>query len=115
MSKIKELKARNKKLETLLEEGKKSFDDIEMELGEALFGYSKEGLPLWGDIPPRSLARLAVKALKSYEKDLNVSNRAVASREYKLSEYTCSGCPEANICPWAFDLYNTNGDCLGDK
>jgi hypothetical protein len=30
-------------------------------------------------------------------------------------ETTCWGCSESNECPWAFDAYNTNGDCLASK
>ena len=28
---------------------------------------------------------------------------------------TCYRCPEAGTCRLAWDLYNTNGDCLADK
>lgn len=26
-----------------------------------------------------------------------------------------NGYPTARVCPWAWDPYNTNGDCLADK
>jgi hypothetical protein len=29
--------------------------------------------------------------------------------------FTCDGCGFAPRCLFAFDLYNTNGDCLADK
>lgn len=29
--------------------------------------------------------------------------------------FTCDECGEAEICKWAYDPHNTNGDCLGDK
>lgn len=28
---------------------------------------------------------------------------------------TCYGCPAADKCPFAWDPYNTDGDCLADK
>jgi|APSaa5957512622_1039677.scaffolds.fasta_scaffold234927_2 hypothetical protein len=35
-------------------------------------------------------------------------------------EYTCDKCPyfrkdTIHNCEWAYDLYNTNGDCLAEK
>ena len=30
-------------------------------------------------------------------------------------EMTCDHCPEADTCPFAWDLYNTDNDCLADK
>jgi len=29
--------------------------------------------------------------------------------------FTCDECGIANVCTLAFDLYNTDGDCLYDK
>lgn len=29
--------------------------------------------------------------------------------------FTCDECAGAADCKWAYDPYNTNGDCLGDK
>lgn len=28
---------------------------------------------------------------------------------------SCDDCARASKCQWAFDVYNTNGDCLDDK
>jgi hypothetical protein len=28
---------------------------------------------------------------------------------------TCENCPQADRCDYAFDGYNTNGDCLAEK
>lgn len=28
---------------------------------------------------------------------------------------TCDECACFAVCPWAFDLYNTDGDCLAEK
>ena len=30
-------------------------------------------------------------------------------------EMTCYGCDIADTCEWAWDLYNTHGDCIADK
>ena len=29
--------------------------------------------------------------------------------------FTCDTCPEVSRCQWAFDWYNTDGDCLAVK
>lgn len=29
--------------------------------------------------------------------------------------FTCDDCPSAPLCEWAFDGYNTLGDCLAEK
>lgn len=29
--------------------------------------------------------------------------------------FTCDTCPSNDTCEWAFDGYNTNGDCLAEK
>lgn len=31
------------------------------------------------------------------------------------ASFTCSVCRAIRGCPWAWDLYNTNGDCLANK
>ena len=33
----------------------------------------------------------------------------------ELLACTCSECMENKTCPYAFDPYNTYGDCLADK
>lgn len=30
-------------------------------------------------------------------------------------KFTCDHCTRAFRCQWAYDLYNTDGDCLDDK
>ena len=35
--------------------------------------------------------------------------------KHKLSWITCTTCPEQMTCAFAFDQYNTNGDCLAEK
>jgi len=32
-----------------------------------------------------------------------------------LSMFTCADCPSVDDCEWAFDAYNTGGDCLAVK
>jgi len=29
--------------------------------------------------------------------------------------FTCDGCSHAPLCEYAFDAYNTDGDCLASK
>ncbi len=31
------------------------------------------------------------------------------------ADFTCDRCAAANECDYAFDPYNTNGDCLAEK
>jgi hypothetical protein len=33
----------------------------------------------------------------------------------KVSEFTCDGCTLAPVCFFAFDGYNTDGDCIASK
>lgn len=33
----------------------------------------------------------------------------------KTTKLTCDDCESTNICRFAFDPYNINGDCLGEK
>lgn len=35
--------------------------------------------------------------------------------EIRIEDVTCSSCRAATGCPWAFDAYNTGGDCLALK
>jgi hypothetical protein len=35
-------------------------------------------------------------------------------RDSKI-EFTCDGCDHAPVCAYAFDPYNTDGDCLASK
>ena len=39
----------------------------------------------------------------------------MAKAKAKDPIFTCHGCPEEPRCQWAWDLYNTNGDCLAEK
>lgn len=60
------------------------------------------------------------------ELDALASRRAMELREYEtglsglgyptpITRFTCFRCPEAATCRSAYDLYNTDGDCLEDK
>lgn len=31
------------------------------------------------------------------------------------TQITCDECDQSDTCKWAYDPYNLNGDCLGDK
>ena len=48
---------------------------------------------------------------------LKLAARSVALDESfrPFSEYTCAECPSAPKCEFAFDGYNTDGDCLETK
>ena len=34
---------------------------------------------------------------------------------YNPKDYSCYGCPDVDICKYAYDPYNKNGDCLASK
>lgn len=51
-----------------------------------------------------ALAEEAVKQLRE-------TGEPTATRE----RLTCHGCGAASCCPYVYDLYNTDSDCLGDK
>ena len=62
-------------------------------------------------------------AIDSVEFD-NVANLEALERElddtydywnYDRIEFTCADCDYSRYCEFAYDLYNTNGDCLEDK
>ena len=40
---------------------------------------------------------------------------AFEERGYNIADCTCSECDIRRDCIYAFDLYNTNGDCLAAK
>lgn len=53
-------------------------------------------------VVPRTFAELAVF-------------RENTVRAYGNVDLTCDHCASAFRCQWAFDAYNTNGDCLDEK
>lgn len=45
---------------------------------------------------------------ESYKKQLEEHGLA-------FEDFTCSNCKMVDGCPFAFDMYNTDGDCLMEK
>ncbi len=41
--------------------------------------------------------------------------RADVSKHFGVGSFTCDDCPSRRTCEWAFDVYNTDGDCLAEK
>lgn len=41
--------------------------------------------------------------------------RAEVAALFDIERFTCDDCPRKYECQWAFDAYNTEGDCLADK
>ncbi len=37
------------------------------------------------------------------------------TRDDRAREFTCDDCEARSVCEWAFDAYNTHGDCLMEK
>ena len=40
---------------------------------------------------------------------------AFEERGYDIDACTCNDCADKDDCVFAFDLYNTSGDCLASK
>ena len=79
---------------------------------------------------PTEIGRLVYKKImEKYPLYKATVDAEVAELEWKdepIKMFTCANCPvvhnfqlqedhPATICRWAFDLYNTNGDCLAMK
>jgi MoaA/NifB/PqqE/SkfB family radical SAM enzyme len=41
--------------------------------------------------------------------------RASAAKQFDIDAFSCDDCSARKTCEWAFDPYNTNGDCLAEK
>lgn len=76
--------------------------------------YYDATAPAWEGVPLRAPVSYAMQRLTQKAQD---ALRVL--REYnpdiQVSSMTCLGCPSSARCPWAFDPYNTNGDCLAEK
>ena len=71
---------------------------------------SREDRPVvddFADVKPRTIAEL-VALRDQAQKDAH-ENYGSRSDSY---DFTCDGCRHVVVCPLAFDLYNTDGDCL---
>ena len=49
--------------------------------------------------------------------DLNAESKyfLIIFKDISLENYTCFKCPLKETCEYAWDDYNTNGDCLAEK
>jgi hypothetical protein len=59
---------------------------------------------LWQLVEERGRARLAM-----------LRHHTPPDKLDEWVEFTCDSCPHARCCKLAFDLYNTDGDCLAEK
>jgi len=41
--------------------------------------------------------------------------RADVAAAFDIDKFTCDECQARHTCEWAFDAYNTDGDCLAEK
>lgn len=41
--------------------------------------------------------------------------RAEVVEVWGIKKFTCDDCPAKRTCEFAFDTYNTDGDCLAEK
>lgn len=55
------------------------------------------------------------EAIKERVRQMNVDLVQLGHAEVEDSEVTCADCQHNDWCEYAWDLYNTDGDCLEDK
>ncbi len=68
-------------------------------------------------------ARIVVNSLRSSVYDsvvvfknlTDVHAKQIAKKKIPIENFTCYGCAMVKECKYAFDLYNTQGDCLAEK
>lgn len=48
--------------------------------------------------------------LSRHERD-----RIIKKNKLPKDTYTCNTCPDADYCPYSWDVYNVDGDCLVEK
>ncbi len=41
--------------------------------------------------------------------------RASSAERFNIDKFSCDDCSASKTCEWAFDPYNTDGDCLAEK
>ena len=57
------------------------------------------------------LAKLNIICLN----DVLIINIEILTIDTNLEDYTCHACPNKMLCPYVYDSYNINGDCLAMK
>jgi hypothetical protein len=61
--------------------------------------------------------RLVSRVITKLEKESAMND--TEARQKSLDDFyrrcTCVGCDESSSCPYAWDGYNTDGDCLAEK
>jgi hypothetical protein len=70
-------------------------------------------------LPPELIVKTTRMSMKTYE-DLFTPEAVAQMKKDGLTvpdkgNMTCNGCPQVGTCDLAWDLYNTNGDCLAMK
>ena len=50
-----------------------------------------------------------------YAEDLSSDQEEIARYVPAKESLTCNWCPDVGTCPFAWDRYNTDGDCLAEK
>jgi hypothetical protein len=59
-------------------------------------------------------AWIAALGKERSDKELAEIRYEVAT-EWDIQEFSCDACGARRTCPFVFDAYNTNGDCLAEK
>lgn len=80
--------------------------------GQLAHGCVKQGSL---DLTADEAEVLAIQLLESARQARNMKESAERWAGADLELLTCWKCPERYTCPWADDLYNTDGDCLAMK
>lgn len=64
---------------------------------------------------PLSKEDVTTKSWKIFENLSQALKYEIERQEIHFEEFTCAHCGEVETCEFAFDLYNTSGDCLMEK
>jgi len=88
----------------------KGYEDHKKVNGHNLRKHRTYGIHAFRNKEIRSLFNLIDENIKLQEE-----NEKLKKEQSKLTWVTCINCTARDTCKYAFDNYNTNGDCLAEK
>lgn len=88
----------------------KKTDEQEMSANDAMNAFLASPLQTWTRTEP-----LDDDGLARIRDVFETWHRTNPGTNGIVPECTCEKCPENRTCTLAFDMYNTDGDCLRDK
>lgn len=64
---------------------------------------SQDGIEVWQSLTTKERENLSLFLNGDIDKPV------------EIHEFTCADCGQVKSCPFAFDAYNTDGDCIAEK